>query len=244
MNPAVLFDDVTKEFRVHDPDRARLKSLLLRPRLLFRPPRLENFVALNGVSLQVEQGETFGIIGRNGAGKSTMLALIGGILRPTRGHVRAVGRICPLLHLGVGFSQELSGRENAVLNGILLGLRRHEAEANLDAVIEFAEIGRFIDQPLKTYSTGMQMRLGFSIAVHAEPDLLLIDEALSVGDAEFSARCLERIVTLKRRGVTIVFVSHDLSALESICDRAVQLEHGRVATLGVPKTVISNYMGR
>jgi lipopolysaccharide transport system ATP-binding protein len=244
MNSVVIFDDVTKEFRVHDPDRAGLKALLLRPRLLFRPPRLENFVALDQVSLEVERGETFGIIGRNGAGKSTMLALIGGILKPTMGRVRAVGRVCPLLHLGVGFSQELSGRENAVLNGILLGLRRHEAEANLDAVIDFAELGRFIDQPLKTYSTGMQMRLGFAIAVHAAPDLLLIDEALSVGDAEFAARCLERIVTLKRRGVTIVFVSHDLSALESICDRAVQLEHGRVAMLGAPEAVVANYTGR
>jgi ABC-type polysaccharide/polyol phosphate transport system ATPase subunit len=244
MNPAVIFDEVTKEFRVHDPDRAGIKALLLRPKLLFRPPRDDNFVALDRVSLHVEQGETFGIIGHNGAGKSTILALIGGILRPTAGRVRAVGRVCPLLHLGVGFSQEISGRENAVLNGVLLGLRRHEAEANLDAVIDFAELGRFIDQPMKIYSTGMQMRLGFSIAVHAKPDLLLIDEALSVGDAEFSARCLERIVTLKRHGVTIVFVSHDLAALESICDHAVQLEHGRVVTTGTPDTVIANYTTR
>jgi ABC-type polysaccharide/polyol phosphate transport system ATPase subunit len=244
MNPVVIFDDVTKEFRVHDPDRAGLKALLLRPRSLFLPPRAENFVALEEVSLQVERGETFGIMGHNGAGKSTLLALIGGILRPTMGRVHVVGRVCPLLHLGVGFSQELSGRENAVLNGVLLGLRRRQAEANLDAVIEFAELGRFIDQPLKTYSTGMQMRLGFSIAVHAEPDLLLIDEVLSVGDAEFAARCLKRIVALKAQGVTIVFVSHDLVTLESICDRAVQLEHGRVATLGAPKTVVAGYSQR
>jgi len=244
MNPAVIFEEVTKEFRVHDPDRAGLKALLLRPRSLFHPPRAENFVALKQVSLRVERGETLGIIGHNGAGKSTMLALIGGILRPTLGRVRVVGRVCPLLHLGVGFSQDLSGRENAVLNGILLGLRRHEAEANLDAVIDFAELGRFIDQPLKTYSTGMQMRLGFAIAVHAKPDLLLIDEVLSVGDAEFSARCLKRILALKRRGVTIVFVSHDLVTLESICDRAVQLSHGCVETLGAPEEVVAGYTGR
>jgi lipopolysaccharide transport system ATP-binding protein len=241
MTPAVELREVTKVFTVRPHGPTGFKALVLKPASLWKRDAWGEFVAVDRLSFAVEQGETFGVLGRNGAGKSTLLGLIGGILRPNSGTVMVRGRVCPLLELGVGFTPELTGRENVIINGVLLGLRRRQVEEKVEQIIEFCGLHQFIDQPLKTFSSGMQVRLGFSIAVHAGPDILLVDEVLAVGDAEFQAKCLERIGELRGRGVTIVFVSHDLPTLEAICDRAVWIDHGRLRALGKAKDVVEAY---
>jgi lipopolysaccharide transport system ATP-binding protein len=241
MKPALVLQDVTKIFRTYHHYHAGLKALVLSPALLLRRRDKDTFLAVDRVSFTVDQGETFGIIGRNGAGKSTVLALIGGILQPSSGIVSVQGRISPLLELGVGFTPELTGRENIIINGVLLGLRRREIEEHINEIIEFSGLHSFIDQPLKTYSSGMQIRLGFAIAIHVQPDILLVDEVLAVGDAEFQEKCFERITTLRKQNVTIVFVSHNLHTLESICNRAAYIDKGRLAAIGMPREVISQY---
>jgi lipopolysaccharide transport system ATP-binding protein len=239
---AVVLNEVSKVFRSVQRYRAGLKTLLLNPGLLARGHEPGEFRALDRVTLTVYAGETFGIIGRNGAGKSTLLGLMGGILTPSSGSVTIEGRVAPLLELGVGFTHELSGRENILLNGVLLGMRRREVEARLDEIIAFSGLTPFIGQPLKTYSSGMQMRLGFSIAVHSRPDVLLVDEVLAVGDAEFQKKCLTRIAALREQGVTIVFVSHDLRTVEAVCHRVAYLERGRLAAVGTAPEVIAEYL--
>jgi lipopolysaccharide transport system ATP-binding protein len=241
MKPALVLQDVTKVFRTYHHYHAGLKALVLNPALLLRRGAKDTFLAVDRVSFTVDQGETFGIIGRNGAGKSTVLALIGGILQPTSGIVSVQGRISPLLELGVGFTPELTGRENIIINGVLLGLRRREIEEHMNEIIEFSGLDSFIDQPLKTYSSGMQIRLGFAIAIHVQPDILLVDEVLAVGDAEFQEKCFERITALRKQNVTIVFVSHNLQTLESICNRAAYIDKGRLIAVGTSKEVISRY---
>jgi homopolymeric O-antigen transport system ATP-binding protein len=241
MRHVVALLNVTKVFRTYQRYHAGLKSLVLNPGLIMHRHERETFVALDGVSFTVGQGETFGILGRNGAGKSTLLALIAGVLRPTAGTISVNGRISPLLELGVGFTPELTGAENIVISGVLLGLRRKEIEAKMDEIINFSGVRAFINQPLKTYSSGMQIRLGFSIAIHVQPDILLVDEVLAVGDAEFQKRCLERISDLRKRGITIVLVSHDLSTIETICDRAAYIEKGRLVAIGPPGEVTDRY---
>jgi lipopolysaccharide transport system ATP-binding protein len=241
VRPVVVLEEVSKVFRTAPGQREGLKTLLLNPRLLVGGRQAEGFRAVDRVSLEVYRGEMFGLIGRNGAGKSTVLGLMGAILRPTSGQVTVEGRIAPLLELGVGFTHELTGRENIVLNGVLLGMRRREVDARSESIIEFSGLRDFIDQPLKTYSSGMQMRLGFSIAVHSDPDLLLIDEVLAVGDAEFQRRCLERVAELRRGGVTIVFVSHDLQTVEATCDRVGWLDRGKLVAVGAPADVVARY---
>jgi lipopolysaccharide transport system ATP-binding protein len=228
-------------FRTYHHYHAGLKTLALNPRLVGARRQRDTFLAIDELSLTVCQGETFGILGRNGAGKSTLLSLIAGVLRPTSGIISVQGRISPLLELGVGFTPDLTGIENIVINGVLLGLRRREVEAKMDDIIDFSGLGPFIDQPLKTYSSGMQMRLGFAIAIHAEPDILLVDEVLAVGDAEFQKKCLGRIADLRKRGVTIVLVSHDLPTMESVCDRAAYIEKGRLVAIGRPSEVTGIY---
>jgi ABC-type polysaccharide/polyol phosphate transport system ATPase subunit/predicted dehydrogenase len=240
MSVAVRLTDVTKRFRAQRV-RTGVKDALLSPRSWLRPGPAHEIVALAGVSLELARGETLGVIGRNGAGKSTLFSIVAGILPATSGRVEVHGRVSPLLGLGIGFSQELSGRKNAILNGVLLGLRREEIEAALPEIVEFSGLGDFIDQPLKTYSSGMQMRLGFSVAIHAEPELLLVDEVLAVGDAEFNARCIERIRALRAAGTTILLASHNLVSIESMCDRAICLEAGRVAAEGTPREVLARY---
>jgi ABC-type polysaccharide/polyol phosphate transport system ATPase subunit len=199
------------------------------------------FSALDDVSLDVHRGESVGIVGRNGAGKSTMLKLLAGITSPTRGRIMIAGRIAALIEIGSGFHPELTGRENVFLSGAILGMRRREIAKKLDAIIEFAGVQKFVDTPVKWYSSGMYVRLGFAIAAHLEPDILLIDEVLAVGDAEFQAKCLQRIRGLKRDGVTTILISHDLSAVERLCDRAVLLDKGRVISDGAPAEVIADY---
>jgi len=217
MRPVINFDRVTKIFKTYHPYHAGLKAMVLNPRLITHRRSKESFTAVNQVSFSVFEGETFGIVGRNGAGKSTLLALLAGVLRPTSGVISVQGRISPLLDLGVGLTPDLTGIENIIVNGVLLGLRRNEITAKIDDIIEFSGLHRFIDQPL------------------------LVDEVLAVGDAEFQEKCLERIAGLRRQGVTIVFVSHDLPRLETVCNRVAWIEKGQIAALGDSHEVISRY---
>jgi ABC-type polysaccharide/polyol phosphate transport system ATPase subunit len=204
-------------------------------------PAQQDFWALRDVSFSVGHGEAFGIIGRNGAGKSTMLKLLTGITAPTAGEIRIRGRIAALIEVGSGFHPELTGRENVFLSGSILGIHRREIAARLDDIVDFSGIGSFLDVPVKFYSSGMYVRLGFAIAATLEPDVLLIDEVLAVGDAEFQAKCLSRVEALKQRGVTLILVSHDLGAIEQLCNRAVLLERGMVAASGPAADVITAY---
>jgi lipopolysaccharide transport system ATP-binding protein len=199
------------------------------------------FLALNDVSFEVARGEAVGVIGRNGAGKSTLLKVLAGITAPTRGRVVISGHLSALIEVGSGFHPELTGRENVFLSGAILGMSQRDIARKLPSIFEFAGVGDFIDTPVKWYSSGMYVRLGFSVAAHLEPEILLIDEVLAVGDAEFQIKCLQRVHELKRRGVTILLISHDLSAVEQLCDSAVLLEKGRVAAAGAARDVIATY---
>jgi len=203
----------------------------------------QDFWALRDVNLSVGKGETFGIVGPNGCGKSTLLQILCGILQPTTGRVVRQGRVAALLELGAGFNPEFNGRENVLINAELMGLSRAEARAALPAIERFAGIGEFIGRPVKTYSSGMYVRLAFSTAIHVEPDILVVDEALAVGDAAFSSRCVRKFEELQNRGVTIVFVSHDLGLVKQICNRAIFLLDGRIQEEGDPSDVINRYVG-
>lgn len=241
MKPAIVLRDVSKAFSTYHHYQAGFKAFILNPRQFLAHSSKDALMAVDRVSLTIYEGETFGILGRNGAGKSTLLALVGGILRPTSGEISVRGRLSALLGLGAGFSYDLTGRENIVLNGVLLGLRKSEIERKSTAIIEWSGLADSIDQPLKTYSSGMQMRLAFSIAVHVQPEILLVDEVLAVGDAEFHAKCLNHIGELRKQGVTIVFVSHDLPAIVTMCDRAAWIEKGRLHDLGDPDKIAERY---
>jgi len=210
---------------------------------LFHSLRPDEIVtALDDVTLSVEKGQTFGVIGENGSGKSTLLKLIAGIAKPTRGQVRTQGKISALIELGAGFHPEITGRENIFINGIMLGLTKKEISAKFDDIVAFAELEEFIDAPVKTYSSGMYMRLGFAIAINVNPEILLIDEVLAVGDAAFVPRCLDRIDDFRRRQKTILFVSHDLSTVGKICDRVAWLKNGRVQLIGEGVRVVDAYL--
>jgi ABC-type polysaccharide/polyol phosphate transport system ATPase subunit len=205
-----------------------------------RPDELVS--ALDNVSFDVEKGTTFGVIGENGSGKSTLLKVITGIAKPTSGSVSVNGKVSALIELGAGFHPEISGRENIFINGIMLGLSKKEITEKFESIVRFAELEEFIDAPVKTYSSGMHMRLGFSVAINVNPDILLIDEVLAVGDASFVPKCLDRIDDFRRRQKTILFVSHDLSTVEKICDRVIWLKHGKIQTMGEPKRVVDAYL--
>jgi homopolymeric O-antigen transport system ATP-binding protein len=213
--------------------RRTLQSLGLR--------RTEEFWALRDVSFEVERGETLGIIGHNGAGKSTILKLLSNVTAPTSGEIAITGQLSALIEVGSGFHPELTGRENIYLSGSILGMRRSEIAKKLERIIDFAGVREFIDMPVKHYSSGMYVRLGFSIAAHLEPDILLLDEVLAVGDAAFQAKCLDRINELQRHGRTIVFISHDLISVERLCPRVLLLDHGQVIASGSPRDVIGTY---
>ena len=195
----------------------------------------EPFVALRDVNLEIAAGQTIGLIGHNGSGKSTLLKILTGILRPTTGTVEVNGRVSSLLELGAGFNGELSGRDNIYLNASLLGLSRKETDGLFDSIVEFSELAEFIDNPVKHYSSGMYVRLGFAVAVHVDPDILLVDEVLAVGDEAFARKCLDKIAEFQREGRTILFVTHSLSLVDEICDRGVVLDHGRVVFDGDPQ---------
>ena len=204
----------------------------------------ELFWALRDVNFEVPRGSSLGVIGANGAGKSTLMKLLARITAPTRGRMTIHGRLVALIEVGSGFHPELTGRENVFLSGAILGMRQRELAAKLASIIEFAGVERFIDTPVKWYSSGMFVRLGFSIAAHLEPDVLLIDEVLAVGDAEFQAKCLRRIRDLQRQGVTMIFISHDLTAVEQLCDRVLLMDQGEIVVQGDPSDVVAEYHRR
>jgi ABC-type polysaccharide/polyol phosphate transport system ATPase subunit len=240
---AIELSNVTKVYhRYSGRQFATLKSALLQRSILkdLRPD--ETFPALNDVSFSVPKGSTFGVIGRNGSGKSTALKLVAGITKPTTGSVKVDGRISALIELGAGFHPEISGRENVFINGIMLGLTRREVQRRFDEIVEFAELQEFINAPVKTYSSGMYMRLGFAVAIHVDPDVLLVDEVLAVGDEAFTHKCLDKFAEFRRRGRTILLVTHSLGLIERFCDDAVWLDHGRVRAQGDPRRVVDAYL--
>jgi lipopolysaccharide transport system ATP-binding protein len=236
----IVVSNVGKSFRRYHPDRpGTIQEAVAKG--LRRMRHVERFWALTGVSFTVANGHSIGVVGSNGSGKSTLLRLIGGVGRPDTGRIEVHGRIGALLDLGAGFHPDLTGRENAVLAGVLNGLTRRQVLARLDEIVAFAEIEEAIDNPMRTYSSGMQMRLAFSVAVHTDPEVLLIDEVLSVGDIAFQRKCLERISRFKAAGCSIVFVSHDGDTVQELCDEAIWLDHGRVALRGRAGDVVRNY---
>jgi lipopolysaccharide transport system ATP-binding protein len=239
---AVSLEDVSKKFTLHH-DRPRSFQDAFISTLRRDKSAREEFWALRDVSFQVAQGETLAFIGPNGAGKSTVLKLIARIIEPTSGCIKVNGRIGSLLELGAGFHPDLTGRENIYLNGSILGLSRSQIRQRLDEIIAFAELERFIDVPVKHYSSGMYVRLGFSMAVHIDPEILLVDEVLAVGDAAFQEKCLNRMAQFKREGCTILFVSHALQLVEQLCTKVIWLEEGRVQEVGETDGVIASYMG-
>lgn len=235
--PAVLVQNLGKTYHIYDRPQDRLKQILLGKRATY----YREFEALKNINFCVQPGETLGIVGRNGSGKSTLLQLVVGTSTPTAGQVQVRGRVAALLELGAGFNPEFTGRENVYLNAGILGLSKEEISDRFKAIVAFAEIGDFLDQPVKTYSSGMFVRLAFAVAIHVEPDVLVIDEALAVGDEAFQRKCFARIQTFKKQGGTLLFVSHSAGAIVELCDRAICLDGGEMLCAGSPKQVVALY---
>ena len=241
--PAIELAGVSKVYRRYDRRHfSTLKSALLQRSLARDLKPDETFTALSDLSFSVPEGSTVGVIGRNGSGKSTALKLVAGITKPTSGTVSVRGRVSALIELGAGFHPEISGRENVFINGIMLGLTKREVEQRFDAIVDFAELRDFIEEPVKTYSSGMYMRLGFSVAIHVDPDVLLVDEVLAVGDESFTHKCLDKFAEFKRRGRTTLLVTHTLGLVERFCDEAIWLDGGRKRAEGLPRRVIDAYV--
>ncbi len=241
--PAIELVNVSKIYRRYGGRQfSTLKSALLSGDLVRQLRPDETFQALRNVSFSVAKGCTYGVVGRNGSGKSTALKLVAGITKPTEGHVKVQGRISALIELGAGFHPEISGRENVFINGIMLGLSKREIQKRFDEIVEFAELSEFIDAPVKTYSSGMYMRLGFAVAIHVDPDILLVDEVLAVGDEGFTHKCLDKFSEFKQRGKTILLVTHSLGLVERFCDEAVWLDAGEKKAEGDPKRVVGVYV--
>jgi lipopolysaccharide transport system ATP-binding protein len=242
MAPAVLFNNVYKEYPFYQHITAGFKSFLFHLPKSIASLKKTRFIALNNISFEVQKGEVFGIIGRNGSGKSTILGLIAGVMKPDRGSVTTQGKISSLLELGAGFHPELSGIENIVLNGILSGNTRDEMMGKMQQIIEFSELGDFVYQPLRTYSSGMHARLGFSVAVHVNPEILLVDEALAVGDLEFKDKCNRKMKEFMESGAAVIIVSHDMPAVAELCNRVAWIDSGTVMKIGTPREVIRGYL--
>lgn len=237
--PVAEFTSLSKSYPVYARPVDRLRELLT-----FNLLRCHtDFWALQDITFNIQRGETFCVIGENGAGKSTLLQVLAGILQPTSGTARVQGKVAALLELGSGFNPEFTGRDNVYLNAAILGLSRKDTDARFASIEEFAEIGEFIDQPVKTYSSGMTVRLAFAVAIHVDPEILLVDEALAVGDIYFRQRCMRKVHELRQRGVTIVFVSHSMGDVKAIGDRTLWLDHGRIRELGPTDQVVTHYLG-
>ena len=236
--PAVEVSEVSKQFRLELNRPTSVKEAVLR----FGRRDVRHLWALRDVSITIEKGSFFGLVGQNGSGKSTLLRLMAGIHRPTSGRIAARGRLSALLELGSGFHPELTGRENVFLNGAMLGLGRREMAAAMDDIVTFSGVGDQIDAPVKIYSSGMYMRLGFSVAVNVEPEILLVDEVIAVGDEEFQQRCLEHMASLRSGGTTIVLVSHDTALVRKLCDRVGWLDGGQLREVGDPDRVVDAYL--
>lgn len=232
----IQVENVSKRYQLH-----RKRQLIVQHALKKIRREKEEFWALRNISLSVNDGESVGLVGHNGAGKSTLLSLIVGVTAPTSGAIRTVGRIGSLLELGTGFQPELTARENIHLCGSLLGFRRKDLEAKFDAIVEFSELERFLDEPIRTFSTGMVARLGFAVAVHRDPDILVLDEVFSVGDQNFQKKCVAKIGEFQERGKTLLFVSHQIDNVISTCDRAIWLDHGAMKMDGPVEAVAEAY---
>jgi ABC-2 type transport system ATP-binding protein len=237
--PAITVEGVSKKFRLYHDRNQTLKAAVMRG----RRARYEEFWALEDVSLEIAEGTTYGLIGTNGSGKSTLLKCLARILRPDKGTTRTRGKVSALLELGAGFHPELSGRENVYLNGSILGLSRGELDRRFDDIVGFAGLERFIDTPVKNYSSGMYVRLGFSVAINVDPDILLVDEVLAVGDEQFQRRCNERFADLKAEGKTIVVVSHSLGSVRSMCEEVAWLDSGTLRAVGPASDIVDDYLG-
>jgi lipopolysaccharide transport system ATP-binding protein len=238
--PVISFDRVSKSYPLYKAMRG-VKNMLFDLPQFFRSAKEQRFEALRDISFDVYRGENFGIIGRNGAGKSTTLGLIAGVLRPDSGRIIVRGRISPLLALGAGFHQDLTGRENIVLNGVLLGLTRRQVKDKLEEIIEFSELEEFIDRPIRVYSSGMLARLGFSVVAHLDPEILIIDEVLGVGDIHFQKKCQQKMLEFKESHVTMVIVTHSMGGVVAMCDRAMWIEDHVVKMIGDPLDIASQY---
>jgi len=242
--PAIEVKNLSRIYRKYSEQHRfkTFKSAILKGDLFKSLKPDEKVVALENINFKVEKGTTFGVIGENGSGKSTLLKIVAGISKPTTGRINVEGKVSALIELGAGFHPEITGRENVYINGVMLGLSKEEIDKKFNDIVKFAELEDFIDAPVKTYSSGMYMRLGFSIAINVNPDVLLVDEVLAVGDASFVPRCLERINEFRRKKKTILFVSHDLITVGSICDQVAWLKNGRMKAIGDPKRVIDQYV--
>jgi ABC-type polysaccharide/polyol phosphate transport system ATPase subunit len=238
-DPAVTVENVSKRFRLYHERNQSLKAALMRKRRAV----VEEFWALQNVSFEVPEGTTFGLIGENGSGKSTLMKCMARILRPDSGSLAVRGKVSALLELGAGFHPELSGRENVYLNGSILGISQRELNRKFDEIVDYAGIGDFIDQPVKNYSSGMYVRLGFSVAINVDPDVLLVDEVLAVGDEAFQRKCGEKFAELREQGKTIVLVSHSMVAVHNLCDKVAWLDHGQVKMLDSARKVVDEYQG-
>jgi len=234
---AVTVDHVSKKFRLYKERNQSIKSAVMRRRTSV----YEDYWALQDIDLEIRAGETFGLVGDNGSGKSTLLKCMARILYPDRGSIKIEGRMAALLEVGTGFHPELSGRENVYLNGSILGMTRKEIDARFDDIVDFSGVREFIDQPVKNYSSGMYVRLGFSVAIHVDPDVLLVDEVLAVGDESFQEKCAEKFRELKARGKTIVIVSHSMEMVEKMCDRVAWIQDSHLKQVGKPSAVIKAY---
>jgi ABC-2 type transport system ATP-binding protein len=236
--PAVVVDQVTKRFRLYHERNNTLKSAVMRR----GRSDFEKFLAVDDVSLEMMKGKTFGLIGENGSGKSTLLKCLAKILRPDKGSIRVNGRMSALLELGAGFHMELTGRENVYLNAAILGLSKKEVDQRFDEIVQFAGIGKFIDNPVKNYSSGMYVRLGFAIAINVQPEVFLVDEVLAVGDEDFQSRCAEKFADMRRDGRTVVLVTHNLGSVRAMCDDAAWLHHGKLMATGRASDVVDKYL--
>jgi len=237
----IEFNDVSKSYPLYHHIGSGVKDLIFHPYRALKLFKEKQYKAIENISFSINKGEAVALIGRNGAGKSTSLGLVTGVIKPTKGKVRTVGRIASMLELGGGFHSELTGRENIIMNATLMGLRKKQVMKKLEAIIEFSELGQFIDEPIRVYSSGMLAKLGFSVISQVEPDILIIDEVLAVGDISFQNKCIETIKNFKSKGVTILFVSHNTSDVEKICDKVIWIEDHHLKEVGPASQVIPKY---
>jgi ABC-type polysaccharide/polyol phosphate transport system ATPase subunit len=234
---AVELVDVSKKYNIYDHPTDRLKELITRNRMPFH----REFWALRDINLNCQAGSTIGVIGLNGSGKSTLLQIVANVVQPTSGSVAVRGRLTAILELGAGFQPEYTGRENAMVGGMIQGVSESEMKARMDSIIDFAEIGDFIDQPIKTYSSGMSVRLAFALSILVDPDILVVDEALAVGDFRFQEKCFDRVNLMREEGKTIILVSHDMRAVKALCHKVVLLSNGKMISEGPAATIVEEY---
>lgn len=242
MTTAIEFKNVTKNYPLYHHIGSGIKELIFNPKRALEILKGRNFLAIENISFKIEKGESVALIGRNGAGKSTSLGLVAGVLKPTSGEVNVFGRVASMLELGGGFHPELTGRENIKLNATLLGLRQAEIKKKTDAIIEFSELGMFIDEPIRVYSSGMLAKLGFSVITQVNPDILIIDEILAVGDIAFQQKCIETINNFKKNGTTILFVSHSMNDIKKVCERVIWIENHRLKKNGGVEEITADFI--